>query len=171
MLKFKLAMAGILSLISLSAYAVPPNAHATANGWACNTGFKRQAQQCNKIFIPPNAVLKGQGWTCKRGYIRVGQQCNKGPKTSNQNYFDELLTQLKTNKQDNQRAVKAAVKVYRQGNFKQAYNMLYPLAKKNEPRAQFYLGIMHAKGEGVLKDYKAAAKWMGASAKRNYPFT
>ena len=123
-----------------------------------------------RFSYPPNAVIRGQGWVCKSGFIRVGQQCNKGAKTANNNFFGELLEQLQEGKENKKKAVEAAVAVYKQGNFKQALRMFAPLAKKNEPRAQFYMGLMHGKGEGVLKDRRKAAEWFHASAKRNYRF-
>ncbi|MGB1311250.1 MAG: hypothetical protein ACPG47_08560 [Leucothrix sp.] len=65
-----LSSALLIMLVSASANALPPNAHAVGNGWKCNTGYKRQGQQCNKIFIPPNAVFRGQGWICNAEKIR-----------------------------------------------------------------------------------------------------
>ena len=59
------------------AQAMPQNAHSVATGWKCNTGFKRQGQQCNPIYIPPNATLKGNGWVCKPNFKRRGRQCNR----------------------------------------------------------------------------------------------
>ena len=174
MFQFKCLAVAMLSLITASAYAVPPNARATANGWECNTGFKRQAQQCNKIFVPPNAVLRGQGWVCRSGFTRVGQQCNKASgaanKNANNNFFGDLLDKLKEGDKEKKKAVEAAVKVYRQGKFKQAMKMFEPLAKRSSARAQFYMGLMYGRGEGVLKDPKKSAEWMFKSAKRNYSF-
>lgn len=175
MLKYKCLMICILSLMSMSVHAVPPNARATANGWECNVGFKRQAQQCNKIYVPPNAVVRGQGWVCRSGFVRTGQQCNVASgqtytKPTTTKTFDDLLDQLKTNKSNRKKAVEAAVEVYKQGKFKQAFKMFHPLAKKKDPRAQFYMGVMHGKGEGVLKDQRKAAEWLFVSAKQNYPF-
>ena len=158
----------LLSMMSVSSYALPPNSHAVAGGWACNTGFKRQGQQCNKIFIPPNAVLKGQGWICRTGYIRIGQQCNVSKTAPKTNSFGKLLEQLNENKAAKEKQLKTAITLYRKKNFKAALNLFAPLAKQGNARAKFYLGLMYANGQGVLRDDRKAAEWTFAAAKQGY---
>ena len=52
------------------------------------------------------------------------------------------------------------------GDFKTAYEKWEPLAKRGNGLAQFNLGLMYDKGEGVKRDYKKAAKWYKFSAKK-----
>ena len=159
----------LFSAISTSSYALPPNAHVTNNGWACNTGFKRQGQQCNKIFVPPNGVLSGQGWVCRTGYELVGQQCNASKQVVKKApSFDDLLNQIKSGKAEKEQKVKTAVALYQKKNYKAALNMFRPLAKQGHPRAKFYLGVMYSEGRGVLKDERKAAEWTFAAAKQGY---
>ena len=37
-------------------------------------------------------------------------------------------------------------------------------AEQNYPQAQFYLGLMYAKGQGVEKDYVTAYAWLNIAA-------
>ncbi|WP_289007815.1 hypothetical protein, partial [uncultured Idiomarina sp.] len=49
-------------------------------GWSCNSGYKRQGNQCNKVKVPQNAKINDyspQGWSCNSGYKRQGNQCNE----------------------------------------------------------------------------------------------
>ena len=158
----------LLSTIAVNSYALPPNSHASAGGWSCNTGFKRQGQQCNKIFIPPNAVLKGQGWVCRTGYIRIGQQCNVSKTAPKTNSFGKLLEQLNENKAAKEKQLNTAIKLYRKKSYKAALNLFEPLAKQGNARAKFYLGLMYANGQGVLRDDRKGAEWTFAAAKQGY---
>ena len=47
----------------------------------------------------------------------------------------------------------------REGEYTSAYNILIRLAKDNVADAQYYVGLMYARGQGVPKDYDAAASW------------
>jgi len=159
----------LFSAISTSSYALPPNAYATNNGWACNTGFKRQGQQCNKIFVPPNAVLSGQGWVCRTGYERVGQQCNASKQVVKKApSFDDLLNQIKTGKAEKEQRVKRGVALYQKKNYKAALEIFRPLAKQGHPRAKFYLGVMYGIGAGVLRDDRKAAELTFEAAKKGH---
>jgi TPR repeat protein len=43
---------------------------------------------------------------------------------------------------------------------------LQPLAYVGDADAQFYLGLMHANGEGVPQNYAEAVKWFRSAADR-----
>ncbi|GIT24767.1 MAG: hypothetical protein CM1200mP41_08110 [Gammaproteobacteria bacterium] len=43
-----------------------------------------------------------------------------------------------------------------------------PLAKQGDADAQFSLGVMYEKGEGVAKDNKAAVKWYTLAAEQGF---
>ena len=56
---------------------------------------------------------------------------------------------------------------YAQGDYDTALNTMMPLAQNtNHPYAQYYLGVMFAKGQGVPQDAKAAADWYLKAAKQ-----
>ena len=50
------------------------------------------------------------------------------------------------------------------GDFATALREWTPLAKQGDADAQFSLGVMYEKGEGVAKDNKAAVKWYTLAA-------
>ena len=52
------------------------------------------------------------------------------------------------------------------GNFERAFDIWEPLAKRGSALAQFNLGLMHDKGEGVKRNYKMAAKWYKLAARQ-----
>ena len=58
----------------------------------------------------------------------------------------------------------SAKQAYQQKNYDAAFKQLTPLAEKGDAEAQFLLGKMYWKGDGVLKDNDAAMKWFKASA-------
>ncbi len=41
-----------------------------------------------------------------------------------------------------------------------------PLAEEGDPQAQYQLGILHYRGDGVIQDYGQAAKWFRRAAER-----
>jgi uncharacterized protein len=57
---------------------------------------------------------------------------------------------------------------HREGDYATALRLLHPLADQSHPIAQFLLGIMYFKGEGVAQDYAEAMKWYGLAAKQGY---
>jgi uncharacterized protein len=57
---------------------------------------------------------------------------------------------------------------HREGDYATALRLLSPLADQGHPIAQFLLGIMHFKREGVAQDYAEALKWYGPSANQGY---
>jgi len=51
-------------------------------------------------------------------------------------------------------------------NFDRAHHWLQPLADHNDCAAQYYIGRMHSRGEGVSQDMAQALRWWNASAGR-----
>ena len=41
-----------------------------------------------------------------------------------------------------------------------------PLAEQGHAKAQYFLGLMHANGQGVTRDYKEAVRWYRMAAKQ-----
>lgn len=61
---------------------------------------------------------------------------------------------------------KRGYRQYWNGEFESAWSTLEPLAAKNDCAAQYYLGRMRARGEGIDKDLMQALRWWNASAGR-----
>jgi len=51
---------------------------------------------------------------------------------------------------------------------KKELNELKKQANNGDARAQYNLGIMYKKGQGVEKDYKEAVKWFELAADQGY---
>ncbi len=65
------------------------------------------------------------------------------------------------------------VEAYNKGNYTAALKILRPLAEGKNSEAQYYLGLMYQKGQGVNKDLGQAEKWYrlaaeGGHAKAQY---
>ena len=54
------------------------------------------------------------------------------------------------------------------GDYNTALKEWTSLAEQGEAKAQFNLGIMYERGQGVLQDYKTAVKWYTLSAEQGY---
>lgn len=52
------------------------------------------------------------------------------------------------------------VSSYRDGNYRQAYRMMEPLAEKGDSEAQFYIGGMLLDGLGVKADPQKGVYWL-----------
>ena len=52
------------------------------------------------------------------------------------------------------------------GDFATALREWTPLAKQGDARAQYNMGVMYSKGQGVPQDYKIAVKWYRLAAKQ-----
>ena len=61
-----------------------------------------------------------------------------------------------------------ATKAYEQGDYKDAYHLFGPLAEQGLPEAQYNLGIMYSKGQGLPQDYAEAVKWCRKAAEQGY---
>ncbi len=57
---------------------------------------------------------------------------------------------------------------YQRGDYATAIRELRPLAKQGNAQAQYALGIMYNKGEGVPQDYAAAVKWYRKAAEQGH---
>src|SRR5215472_14710181 len=60
----------------------------------------------------------------------------------------------------------AAVAAYRRGDYAAAVKLLKPLTEQGDARAQFDLGLMHDKGQGVPQDYATAVSWYRKAAEQ-----
>lgn len=58
---------------------------------------------------------------------------------------------------------KAAI-FYKKREYKKAMQIWLQLAKDNELDAQFNLGVLYFRGEGVIRNYEEAAKWYRRAA-------
>ncbi|MGB1310743.1 MAG: hypothetical protein ACPG47_06000, partial [Leucothrix sp.] len=76
MVKLFQAVIAVFFAMGGLASAMPPNSYKVDGGWACKDGYRKQAQQCNPIYVPPNARLEGKGWVCASGFKRQSNQCN-----------------------------------------------------------------------------------------------
>ena len=56
----------------------------------------------------------------------------------------------------------------KRGDFKTAYNLWLPLAEQGNAKAQYDLGVMYYKGEGVPQDYVLAHMWFNLSSSNGY---
>ena len=63
-----------------------------------------------------------------------------------------------------------AINAYSKGNYKTktAFDERKSLAEQGYASAQYNLGVMHANGKGVRKDYRKAAKWYRKAAEQGY---
>ena len=58
------------------------------------------------------------------------------------------------------------VAAYRAGDFATALAEWKPLAEQGNAVAQFHLGVIHTRGQGVIKDDKEAVKWYRLAAEQ-----
>ncbi|MDH5180590.1 MAG: sel1 repeat family protein [Gammaproteobacteria bacterium] len=61
-----------------------------------------------------------------------------------------------------------AVNAMRKGDFKTAINELRVLVEKNDPNAQFLMGMLYDAGNGVPQDQSVAATWYRKAAEQNH---
>lgn len=54
------------------------------------------------------------------------------------------------------------------GNYTKAFQWYTKAAEQGDAGAQFDLGVMYGKGEGVLQDYKQAVKWYTKAAEQGH---
>ncbi len=57
-----------------------------------------------------------------------------------------------------------AIDAFKRKDYKTAYQLILPLAKKGFAKAQYSLGMMYEKGKGVNKDSEKAKKWFQFAA-------
>lgn len=59
---------------------------------------------------------------------------------------------------------------YMMGQYDKAYNVMRSLAEtENHGYAEYYLGIMYLKGQGVQQNYTKASEWFKKAAKQGIP--
>ena len=61
-----------------------------------------------------------------------------------------------------------AVKAMGKGDFELALKELRPLIEKNDPNAQFLMGMLYDAGKGVPQDQAIAASWYRKAAEQNH---
>jgi TPR repeat protein len=61
-----------------------------------------------------------------------------------------------------------AVKAIQNGEFEMALKELRPLIEKNDPNAQFLMGMLCDAGNGVIQDQAVAASWYRKAAEQNH---
>ncbi len=62
------------------------------------------------------------------------------------------------------------VVAYLMGQYDKAYSTMRSLAESSDHGfAQYYVGMMHLKGQGVPQDYKAAAAWFRKASEQSIP--
>lgn len=66
-------------------------------------------------------------------------------------------------------ADRRADKAYRRGDYETAARELRELASNGEPRAQYDLGLLYDKGQGVPQNDREALKWYTLAAKQGEP--
>jgi TPR repeat protein len=59
--------------------------------------------------------------------------------------------------------------IYDRGDHTKAARLFRPLAEQGIASAQFNLGVMYAKGQGVPQDYQAAIQWFHKAAEQGHP--
>ena len=60
----------------------------------------------------------------------------------------------------------AGLSAYVQKDYATALKLWRPLAEQGHAKAQYFLGLMHANGQGVTRDYKEAVRWYRKAAKQ-----
>ena len=63
------------------------------------------------------------------------------------------------------------VVAYLMGDYEKAYNTMISIAKTDEDNAlaQYYLGVMYMKGQGVEQNYEEAGKWLRKASEHRLP--
>src|SRR6478736_521037 len=59
---------------------------------------------------------------------------------------------------------KTGLDAYNRGDFATALKEWRPIADAGDPHAQYNLGLLYARGQGVEQDYKQAASWYEKAA-------
>jgi TPR repeat protein len=59
-----------------------------------------------------------------------------------------------------------AAAAYRQGDYTRALRIIRPMARKGYARAQFKLGLIYVRGNGVPQDYGEALRWYRKAAEQ-----
>ena len=62
--------------------------------------------------------------------------------------------------------IKLGFEHYKKGDYEEAFRWFKAAAEQGFPGAQYYLGNMYSKGQGVPQDYKEAVRWYRQAAER-----
>ena len=62
--------------------------------------------------------------------------------------------------------VQSGLDAFNKKDFKTAYQLFFKLAKQDDAKAQFHLGMMYGKGRGVPQDDRQAVKWWRLAAEQ-----
>lgn len=80
-----------------------------------------------------------------------------------------LLVTARTHAADlDESNVADAIADYSQGRFEQARPRFEGAATAGSAAAQYHLGLMHARGEGTVRDFRQAAHWFGLAAELDH---
>src|SRR5262245_66534543 len=60
--------------------------------------------------------------------------------------------------------IKSGEKAYQRGDYTTALREWQPLAKQGQADAQYYIGLLHANGQGVPKGYTEVLHWTEIAA-------
>lgn len=104
-----------------------------------------------------------QGRATKPGPIHMAGTCLQGTCADGSKYWEGINT-AKSNgasSDEGERALKS-------GNYSTALRIFRPLAEQGDARAQFGLGKMYLKGQGVPQDYVQSAVWFNKSADQGF---
>lgn len=69
----------------------------------------------------------------------------------------------------NQEEFRKGLMAYHRGDLDKAFTIWETLAKQGNPSAQYSLGFMFYNGDGMLPDYRQAAKWFRRAADQGDP--
>jgi TPR repeat protein len=61
-----------------------------------------------------------------------------------------------------------ALSVYRRGGYAEALNQLSAIAARRDAEADYWIGAIYEKGEGVPRNLAAAARWYGVAANQGF---
>ena len=61
-----------------------------------------------------------------------------------------------------------ALTTYRRGGYVEALAKLSAIAARRDPEAEYWIGAIYEKGEGVPRDLAAAARWYGLAADQGF---
>ncbi|BAU48549.1 Sel1 repeat-containing protein [Sulfurifustis variabilis] len=61
-----------------------------------------------------------------------------------------------------------ALTAYQSADYERAMKLFRPLAEQGDPQAEYYVGRMYEKGQGVEKDNEQMALWYRRSAEKGY---
>ena len=64
----------------------------------------------------------------------------------------------------------AGIDAYKRGDYVAARNAWEPLASGGDAQAQYFLGHLYARGEGVARDPAQALRWFHAAAEQGEPY-